>query len=231
MINRMGSWGPLTLSFLMLLATSHGIGQRPSDFSLFEPVEASSNVASAASGRSSSLGRNVSNEPVFSLIGTSRIGSRLSVALRHVEGERIQVVVDNYRTLIPGYERYAVVEVDSRKVGIQYPQSVSCSEFPELGVSCDAENNIAMLSLPTGKAMIPKIGDQDVSDVPDERRETPSNSPRNPFEALRNAVGTGNSRGSVDPPARFNPRRIDPSDVPPGMRVVSTPFGDRLVEN
>jgi len=25
-------------------------------------------------------------------------------------------------------------------------------------------------------------------------------------------------------------RRIDPADVPPGMRVVSTPFGDRLVE-
>ena len=28
----------------------------------------------------------------------------------------------------------------------------------------------------------------------------------------------------------FTPRRINPEDVPPGMRVVSTPFGDRLVE-
>ena len=231
MIDRMGSWGPLTLSFLILLATSRGIGQTPSDFSLFELVEASTNVASAASGRSSSLGRNVSNEPVFLLIGTSRIGSRLSVALRHVGGERIHVVVDNSRTPIPGYERYAVVEVDSRRVGIQYPQSASCSEFPELGVSCDAANNIAMLSLNTGKAMIPKIGDQDVPDAPDELRETPPDSPRNPFEALRNAAETGDSRSSGNPSARFNPRRIDPADVPPGMRVVSTPFGDRLVEN
>ena len=31
-------------------------------------------------------------------------------------------------------------------------------------------------------------------------------------------------------PARFQPRRIPPEDVPPGYRVVSTPFGDRLVE-
>ena len=29
----------------------------------------------------------------------------------------------------------------------------------------------------------------------------------------------------------FVPRRISPEEVPPGMRVVSTPFGDRLVED
>jgi hypothetical protein len=29
---------------------------------------------------------------------------------------------------------------------------------------------------------------------------------------------------------RFRPRRINPDQVPDGMRVVSTPFGDRLVD-
>ena len=52
----------------------------------------------------------------------------------------------------------------------------------------------------------------------------------NPFEALRaqqNNVSVSNRDGGNE---RFTPRRILPEDVPPGMRVVSTPFGDRLVE-
>jgi hypothetical protein len=28
---------------------------------------------------------------------------------------------------------------------------------------------------------------------------------------------------------RFRPRRIDPSDVPPGARLIRTPFGDRII--
>ena len=50
----------------------------------------------------------------------------------------------------------------------------------------------------------------------------------NPFETLRNRVQNGEPPS--ERPGRFQPRRIDPADVPPGMRVVSTPFGDRLVE-
>ena len=60
-------------------------------------------------------------------------------------------------------------------------------------------------------------------------RRGDAEAPINPFEEI--------ARRSRDPESdttenqQFRPRRINPEDVPPGMRVVSTPFGDRLVEN
>ena len=52
----------------------------------------------------------------------------------------------------------------------------------------------------------------------------------NPFAALREAQAENPADSSTRRGARFSPRRVAPEDVPPGMRVVSTPFGDRLVE-
>jgi hypothetical protein len=54
----------------------------------------------------------------------------------------------------------------------------------------------------------------------------------NPFEALSAAqVDDDNpAQKNGGRENRFAPRRISPEDVPSGMRVVSTPFGDRLVE-
>jgi hypothetical protein len=57
----------------------------------------------------------------------------------------------------------------------------------------------------------------------------------NPFAAALRAAaqneraGNAGQRGPFNA-ERFQPRRIAPEDVPPGMRVVRTPFGDRLVE-
>ena len=223
----------LTILSLMLLVSDRGHGQTSADFALFEPVEASNNAASTAPGarnsRPSSIGRGAINEPVFSLVGTSRIGSRLTVALRHMGGERIRVVVNGTRTPIPGYELYALLEVEGRRVGVQYPLSESCRDFLELGVSCAAESNIAMLSLTTAKALNAEQGDPVAEAAPE--NSPPADTPRNPFEALRNAADRGASRNPAAPPAPFQPRRIDPSEVPPGKRVVSTPFGDRVVDN
>ena len=55
-----------------------------------------------------------------------------------------------------------------------------------------------------------------------------ADSPDNPFEALLQRAANQNT--DVEE-STFEPVRINPSDVPPGMRVVSTPFGDRLVED
>ena len=222
-----------TLISLMLLVSGRGHGQTSAEFALFESVEASSNAASTSPGarnsRSSPSGRNARNEPIFKLVGTSRIGSRLTVVLRHMGGERIRVAVNATRTPIPGHELYALLEVKDRRVGVQYPLSESCREFLELGVSCDAESNIASLSLTTAKALNAEQGDPVAVAAPED--SSTADIPRNPFEALRNAAESGAPRNRADPPARFQPRRIDPSDVPPGKRVVSTPFGDRLVDN
>ena len=49
----------------------------------------------------------------------------------------------------------------------------------------------------------------------------------NPFEALLQRAASGDSEADE---TVLEPTRINPANVPPGMRVVSTPFGDRLVE-
>ena len=60
--------------------------------------------------------------------------------------------------------------------------------------------------------------------------EPPEENRANPFDAIRRSAENGIPAPSRRGSEGFRPRRIDPADVPPGMRVVSTPFGDRLVE-
>jgi hypothetical protein len=63
---------------------------------------------------------------------------------------------------------------------------------------------------------------------PDELIESVEDQPKNPFETLRNGA-VAQDEEQAGNAARFTPRRINPEDVPEGMRVISTPFGDRLV--
>ena len=213
------------LSALLLLSAGAVQGQANADFALFEPLDSASNAASSAPRRRASraTGDIAAIEAAFSLIGTARIGSRTSVMLRHVSGEEVRVSLERSRMPIPGYEQYVVVGFEGDYVSIQYPQSVACVEAAHQGVRCDESRNVAMLSLTSAKAIVPSPASAETPEQEDER-----SAPTNPFEALRNRTQNGES-----PPerlGRFQPRRIDPADVPPGMRVVSTPFGDRLVE-
>ena len=217
------------LSALLLLGAGAAQGQTDSDFALFEPVDSTSNATSSASRRRGARRADdtAASGAEFSLIGTARIGSRTSVILRHASGEEVRVSLERSRMPIPGYEQYAVLGSESDSVSIQYPQSVACAEFAAQGVSCDESRNVATLSLTTAKATVPSPSPAETAE-PDSGQEEVRDAPTNPFEALRNRAQNGGP-----PPERsdrFQPRRIDPADVPPGMRVVSTPFGDRLVE-
>ncbi|MBQ85114.1 MAG: hypothetical protein CMQ16_01725 [Gammaproteobacteria bacterium] len=217
------------LSALLWLGASAVQGQDSSDFALFEPVDSAGNAARSAPGRrgARATADATASEAEFSLIGSARIGSQTSVMLRHVSGEKVRVSLERSRMPIPGYEQYAVVGSDGDSVSIQYPQSVACVGFASQGVSCDASRNIATLSLTAAKAILPGQTRAETAQ-PDSEQEEERSIQANPFEALRNRAQNG------EPPSersgRFQPRRIDPADVPPGMRVVSTPFGDRLVE-
>lgn len=217
------------LSALLLLRAGAVQGQTDSDFALFEPVDSTSNAASSAPRRrgARAAADTAASEAEFSLIGTARIGSRTSVMLRHVSGEEVRVSLERSRMPIPGYEQYAVLGSEGDSVSIQYPQSVACAEFAAQGVSCDASRNIATLSLTTAKAIVPSPAAAETAE-PDSGQEEGRDAPINPFEALRSRAQNG--APPPERPDRFQPRRIDPADVPPGMRVVSTPFGDRLVE-
>ena len=204
-------------------------GQVGSDFALFEPVDSTSNSARSAPGRrgARATADATASEAVFSLIGSARIGSQTSVMLRHVSGEKVRVSLERSRMPIPGYEQYAVVGSDGDSVSIQYPQSVACVGFAAQGVSCDASRNVAMLSLTTSKAILPSQAPAETAQPDSEHEEERAH---RPIRSRPCATGSQNGEPPSERPGRFQPRRIDPADVPPGMRVVSTPFGDRLVE-
>jgi hypothetical protein len=213
-------------SMLLLLGSSAGHGQDGSQFSLFEPVDSSGPVSSTPGRRNSRTDADISaSEGEFALIGTARIGNKVSALLRHVSGEAVRVPLEHSRVPIPGYEQYVVISYSGESISIQYPQSVACVEFVSQGIRCDASRNVAELDLTMTTAIKPTT---DQTNTLQSESEQDQGVPTNPFEALRNR--TQNGELPAGRPDRFQPRRIDPEDVPPGMRVVSTPFGDRLVE-
>ena len=207
------------------------------DLELFEDVERTSPGANQRGGRTGADNAAAPSltEPEFVLIGSSRIGERRRVVLSHRSGQTVTVPISAQgQTSIPGHEQFHIVTSEGGRVAIQYPADASCVEASDRGVSCDASANVAWLSLRPGPMPEQFIVDldsgqeeePDAADQARDAREELARDPDNPFARLRaEALGQ-----DVPPPARFRPRRINPSEVPPGMRVVSTPFGDRLVE-
>jgi len=200
---------------------------------LFEEIETNSNSSRDARNRVASVSQAGAASPEFTLIGTSRIGGKYSVIIQHRGGDTLMVKAGpNSSTQIPGYSGYSMLNVGSGRISIRYPENVPCVEFHDQGVSCDGAVNIAALSLANG---VPLPGKEvGISLAASSSPETAADElPTNPFEALlsrENNVPVSNRDGDFDRSERFTPRRIDPEDVPPGMNVISTPFGGRLVE-
>ncbi len=206
------------------------------DFTLFESLggNSSSNVPGRF-GNGERVSRTAQSSPSFVLIGTSRIGSTRIATLKHLSGEVVRVPLGEESMPIPGYGNYSVINHRAAQVAILYPSSMPCNSFPELGVSCDTDTNTSWLSLVTAAAIIrePQELDQPNADAGEvdagEIAPEQNNTSRNPFAALRDREAI-DVAGQAAPENRQLPRRIAPEDVPPGMRVVSTPFGDRLVQ-
>lgn len=211
----------------------------PQNFELFENLNDSPNnsASSVQNGRNTpnnrGNSRNTQANPVFTLVGTSRIGSSTSVLLKHLNGDVVRVPVLAENNTVPGHELYTVVESDPGRVSIRHPASIPCADFPDQGVSCDSTTNISVLSLTTAEAIVSVADAEPIPDSqPAEEAESATEettSSRNPFAALRERNREAVSTQATST-TRFQPRRIAPEDVPPGMRVVSTPFGDRLVQ-
>ncbi len=196
---------------------------------LFENVEAT-NARPDRDSRPSREARVTTSEPEFTLLGIARIGEGHSAMLRHKSGETLLMkAAAGENTRISNYTEFSIVDISSRSVSIQYPQNNACVEFSEKGVRCNGAGNIAELTLANGEPIKAVISNDVESNEPTE--ELISN-PANPFEALRDAQNARVVSGQDGNPTggRFTPRRIDPADVPEGMRIIATPFGDRLVE-
>ena len=218
---------------ILLVSALGAAGVRAQDFNLFEDVEASRNSDDDPDRRdrrnSARESRATVAEPVFTLVGTSRIGSQRRVILKDRNGESIMVQLQEQgNTPIPDHGNYAIVDHGAGNVSIQYPGNNPCAPFPDQGVSCNSAANIAALSLTTGDVVDKPQPVPEPSDAQQEAEENPDN----PFAQLRARAAAGEeiTRGDPGEAVRFQPRRIAPEDVPPGMRVVSTPFGDRLVQ-
>lgn len=208
------------------------------DFTLFEEVE--QNDTSSMNNQSRALRRSQTGvtAPEFTLLGTARIGDDYSAMLRHRDGSAVSVkLAPDANTRIPGYTDYTVVQMESGSVSIRYPDSQPCSENEDAGIRCSTAGNIAILELVTAEPVARREPvrqdniDSAADSGQDDTEENGDNAtPRNPFEAIRAAARRGDNNGQPAEPPRFQPRRINPEDVPEGMRVVSTPFGDRLVQ-
>ena len=209
--------------------------QNDGPFTLFEPLEsqASPSPANPVSTRNT-RGSVGASGPIFTLVGTSRIGDSQSAIVRHSSGESVRVSLREFgATPIPGYEDYAVVGAGARNLSIRYPGSMACAEFEDAGVSCSAEGNVAVLQLTTAAPIVARNENNNQAEEAAEASDAQSDeavSSRNPFAVLRERARNGDVQVADPNSTRFRPRRIDPADVPPGMRIVSTPFGDRLVE-
>ena len=207
------------------------------EFNLFEAVEQPQG-AGDESARPVQLSRQATaGEPVFTLVGISRIGDRRTLMLRHRDGEEV-VMSLNGDSLgsIPGYGEYQIVDSDSQQVSLRYPATVPCQEFSDRGVGCD-NDAVGRLRL-TNAAPLVLAQQNESAAAADPSQQSDAGSAqaadgetRNPFELIRERARAGQAAvGDTSANRRrFQPRRIADEDIPPGMRRVSTPFGDRLV--
>jgi hypothetical protein len=154
----------------------------------------------------------------FMIIGTSRIGDRRAVVLKGPDNkEFIQYFENNQRTAIKGYPDYYLVSVEAREVKIEYSTEFPCSEDKqEKALTCEQSNNgktFAVLKLKQRKALPPA---------------------KQPKKPQLSAADKAKKRAEAQKKRKelyknFKRKVIKDEDVPPGMRVVRTPFGDRLV--
>ena len=204
------------------------------DLSLFEPVESTTN-GTAGDLSIAREQRNMPNAPSFTLLGTSRIGDRRRVSLSDSSGEVLMVEIsDNESTPIPDHVGYQITGFESGKVRLILPGDMPCITASDKGVRCGADG-MAELTLTTAAPIAvasEQISGEQRSEQIDSNDEA---QPENPFAAALRAAAQNEANAQSGRPrgpngGRFEARRIAPEDVPAGMRVVRTPFGDRLVE-
>ena len=204
------------------------------NLTLLEPVEVFADRAEASTTQAREQ-RALPNAPAFTLAGTSRIGGKQKASLVDSNGQVINVVMtDADSTPIPGHVGYRLVRVDSRRVAISLPADTPCIGSSDKGVECSTDG-LAQLSLTTAAPIAVAQAPDATEQVNGERvAENSDEEPENPFAAALRAAAQNEAatrgRGGRAISERFEVQRIAPEDVPPGKRVVRTPFGDRLVD-
>ena len=226
-------------ALVMSLTIAGGVSAQ--ELNLFEGVE-NSDAPDQTQTRSNREERGVVTEPQFTLVGTSRIGNSWKATLRTRTGEAVTVEgTPDGRIPIPGHSGYHLTSVEGRRVAIEYPAAAGCTEFNEKGVNCASEN-LGSLSLTTAAPVLVANTERNGTengrngenrDNQEVQANGSAEDPANPFAAALRAAANQTPEDAANRRAeaqRFQMRRIDPSAVPPGQRLVRTPFGDRLID-
>ncbi len=227
----------LVMLFPCALVLAQDAPAGTTDFRLFEEVEQTTPQQQQRVRRQGGEGGGNNTEPYFVLVGTSHIGDSYSAILRHRSGNTIRVgkINPDGNTRIPDHQGYNIVHIGPGTVSIRYPDSDPCIDAPLKGVRCNQAVNIAALELANGEpiARLSRAEEQDLEAraraAAEAEAEDPEaqEEPANPFAQLRAAREANANSNNTQAP--FNRRTIADEDIPPGMRRVSTPFGDRLV--
>jgi len=195
-----------------------------------------------------------STAPTFTLVGTGRFGDKYIVSLLSKDEKKITMEwTPGKIEAIDGYLNYGLVNVESRKATIRYPDAESCFSNPKSGVLCNG--NMAVLTLSNADPI-----ERSILNEPNEPAEVVGN----PFELINDTnsdqisetiPGTNVLRrnplsGELQTLPDLSPEevaarerrradraeqfrnfeivRIPDDEIPDGMRRVRTPFGDSL---
>tara|TARA_E500000331_G_scaffold355449_1_gene410972 strand:+ start:42 stop:758 length:717 start_codon:yes stop_codon:yes gene_type:complete len=217
-------------SFLSLVLCNSVAAQTLELFEETENNASQKNESSPRSNRRDSEG-NMITGPEFTLVGTTRIGDNYLVVVKDRSGVTVSTrVLDGSIATISDHSGYKVTRAGAGSVSISYPEGLPCAPFPEQGVTCE-NSNVARLTLTNAVPLAASAAVNRSIGSPSENSKVEDSSTVNPFEALLERAANPNAEANNVDTDSFRPRRIDPQDVPAGMRVVSTPFGDRLVED
>ncbi len=169
----------------------------------------------------------------FVLRGTSLIGKQRSVVLKGPDSkEFIQKLENDQRTPIAGYPDYYLLNVTAREIQLEYPTDAPCrTDNPQQGLKCNKEDNgkTVVLSLKQQQALPPRpvtpTPQPSSAQSPVAAGSRPSPTTLDEIRARREEA----RKKREELYKNFQRRVIKDEEVPPGMRVVRTPFGDRLV--
>ncbi len=188
----------------------------------------------------------------FTLRSSSRFGDEYHSVLLDAAGNAIDVRWRSGQTVaLPQHPGYAVVGVSGSELTLQQPDGVPCIPAEAAGVRC-LDTGTALLSLATLSPLPGAVAsDADAAAVMGPQPVTTAEGDIVSTDANGNAVFINPFSGAVMPPEeltpeqaqaraeraqaraqrlqQFQPERIPEDQVPPGMRLVRTPFGDRLV--
>jgi hypothetical protein len=240
----------LTLT-LALLASGATLAQ---ELTLFEQIEVDPEAEQPA--QNMSLGGMPQNgQPAFTLRGTSRVGDEYTTTLLNRNGEPIKVKWhEGEKVPVPGFDGFNIVAIGSKSVTLTHPEFDACIASDESGVSC-TDGNVALLSMATSMPLASNGTPTNVPQGPNQQQFGAENGAMGIQMPVHNAEGQqvfinpfSGEAEAVNPPSpeeqaaradrqrqraerlnQFEAVRIDPADVPPGMRLVRTPFGDRVV--